>query len=108
MRRRTSLLTFTQVGNDETIFAMFGELDDETLNAEAMRLYILAVAQGYQNPDVLRNIAEFANHTGNEGFVVSKNEAEAIRRLMCAKEGPMGALCPRDNDTLKKLLDAQK
>lgn len=101
------LAEFYAGADEETIFAVFGELDVETLNAEALRLYILAVAQGYQNPDVLRHIAEFVNHTGNEGFVVSKNKAEAIRRLMCAKPGPFGALCPHDNDTLKKLLDAQ-
>jgi hypothetical protein len=90
-------------------FVGYDVLDAETRDAEALRLYLLAVTQGYQNPHVLSLIAGFYY----EGFVASKNEAEAIRRLMCAKEASerksgssYGKLSSHDKDILKKMLDA--
>ncbi len=48
-----------------------------------------------------------------QGFVASKNEAEAMRRLMCAKEASerksgssYGKLSAHDKDILQKMLDA--
>ena len=50
-RATYQLARFYAVEDEEIIFAGVGDvLDAETLNAEALRLYLLAVAQGYQNP----------------------------------------------------------
>jgi TPR repeat protein len=53
-RATYQLARFYAVEDEEIIFfAGVGDvLDAETLNAEALSLYLLAVARGYQNPHV--------------------------------------------------------
>ena len=78
--RATYKLGEFYLSGDEEIINSTGELDAEALNAEALRLYLLAVAQGYQNP----LIADLY-YCGERGILQDRAEAIRFYRLAVAQ-----------------------